>query len=124
MRLGKKAKYFALIVLALSFLTLSLANACMVPDWAPKAEECCAIPCKNVSSPDLAKSFCQISSQQGSLHGAPQLPSPAILAIDGLTLLTQSLKAPPGLFSSYIDSDHPIKQPHGDLIILHRTLLI
>ena len=124
MRLGKKAKYVALIVLALSFLTLSLANACMVPDWAPKAEECCVIPCKNVSSPDLAKSFCQISAQQGSLHGGPHLPSPAILVQDGLALIAHSFKAPPRLFLSRVDSDHPIKQPHGDLIILHRTLLI
>jgi hypothetical protein len=124
MQLGKKAKYVALIVLALSFLTLSLANACMVPDWAPKAEDCCAIPCQNVSSPDLAKSFCQLSTQQGSLHGGPQLPSPALLVEDGLALIAHSLKAPPRLFSSRIDSDRPIKQPHGDLVILHCTLLI
>lgn len=124
MLLGKKAKYFTLIVLAVSFLTLSLASACMVPDWAPKAEECCAIPCRNVSSPDLARSFCQLSAQQGSLHGGPQLPAPAILEHDGLALIAHSLKAPPPLFSPRIDSDRPIKQPHGDLIILHRTLLI
>ena len=109
----KKIKLLVLITLAASFLTLSLANACMVPDWAPKAEDCCAVPCRNVSSPELAKSFCQLSTQQGSLHGGPQLPSPALLAEDGLALLVQSLKAPPPIFSSRIDPDHPIKQPTG-----------
>lgn len=121
---GRKLKFLILLTLAVSFLTLSLANASMVPDWAPKAEDCCAIPCRNVTSPELARSFCHLSSQQGSLHGGPQLPAPAVLAEDGLTLIVQSLKAPPPIFSSRIDPDHPITQPHGDLFILHRTLLI
>ena len=121
---GKKAKWVILITLFLSFLTLSLATACMVPDWAPKAEDCCAIPCRNVSSPDLAKSLCQLSTQQGSLHGGPQLPAPALLAEDGLALIAHSLKVPPPLFSRPIDSNHPLKQPHGDLCILHRSLLL
>ncbi len=120
----KKIKLLILFTLAVSFLTLSLASACMVPDWAPKAEDCCAVPCRNVTSPELAKSFCQLSTQQGALHGGPQLPAPAILAEDGLALIVQSLKAPPPIFSSRIDSDHPIKQSHEDLFILHRTLLI
>lgn len=121
---GKKLKLLILFTLAVSFLTLSLASACMVPDWAPKAEDCCAVPCRNVSSPELVKSFCQLSTQQGSLHGGPQLPAPAVLSEDGLALIVQSLKAPPPIFSSRIDPDHPITQPHGDLFILHRTLLI
>lgn len=120
----KKIKLLILFTLAASFLTLSLASACMVPDWAPKAEDCCAVPCRNVSSPELAKSFCQLSTQQGSLHGGPQLPAPALLSEDGLTLIVQSLKAPPPVFLSRIDSDHLVKQPQGDLFILHRTLLI
>src|SRR5581483_9900943 len=120
----KKLKLLILFTLAVSFITLSLANACMVPDWAPKAEDCCAVPCRNVTSPELAKSFCQLSTQQGSLHGGPQLPAPALLAEDGLALIVQSLKAPPLIFLSQIDSDHPIKQCHGDLFILHRTILI
>lgn len=119
----KKFKLLILLTLAASFLTLSLASACMVPDWAPKAEDCCTVPCRNVSSPELARSFCHLSAQQGSLHGGPQLPAPAVLAEDGLALIVQSLKAPP-IFSSRIDPDHPITQPHGDLFIFHRTLLI
>ena len=91
---GRKLKFLILLTLAVSFLTLSLANACMVPDWAPKAEDCCTLPCRNVTSPELAKSFCHLS-QQGSLHGEPQLPAPAVLAEDGLALIVQSLKAPP-----------------------------
>lgn len=120
----KMVKLLILFTLAISFLTLTLASACMVPDWAPKAEDCCTIPCRNVTSPDLAKSFCQLSSQQGSLHGGPQLPAPAILVEDGLALIVQCLKDPPPVFSSIFDPDHPLQQPHGDLIILHRTLLI
>jgi len=120
----KKVKLLVLITLAASFLTLSLANACMVPDWAPKAEDCCTIPCRNVTSPDLAKSFCQLSSQQGSLHGGPQSLAPVVLVEDGLALIVHSLKAPPPVFSSILDSDHPLQQPHGDLFILHRTLLL
>ena len=120
----RKFKLLILMTLAASFLTLSLASACMVPDWAPKAEDCCAVPCRNVTSPELAKSFCQLSTQQGSLHGGPQLPAPALLAEDGLSLIVLSLKAPPPIFSSQIDSDRPIKQSRGDLFILHHTILI
>lgn len=121
---GKKTKLLILITLGLSFLTLSLANACMVPDWAPKADDCCTVPCRNVSSPELAKSFCHLSAQQRSLHAGPQLPPPAVLTEHGLALIAHSLKAPPPVFSSILDSDHPLQQPHGDLFILHRTLLL
>jgi hypothetical protein len=121
---NKKAKLLVLLTLAISVLTLSLASACMVPDWAPKAEDCCMLPCRNVSSPDLAKTFCHLSTQQRSMDAGPQLPPSAVLAEDGLTLITQSLKAPPLVSSSRIDSDHPIHQPPGDLVILHRALLI
>lgn len=122
---GKKAKLLIFIVLGLSFVTLSLASACMVPDWAPKADDCCVLPCKTVSSPELAKSYCDLSNQQRSLHAGPQLPAPAILVESSLNLIVQSLKAPPPGFSSYsLDPDQPIQQFQGDLCILHRTLLI
>lgn len=120
----KKIKLLILITLAASFLTLSLANACMVPDWAPKAEDCCVVPCRNVSSPDLAKSFCHLSAQQSSMHSGPQAPPPAILTEHVLALIAHSMKAPPPVFSCVLDSDHPLQQPHGDLFILHRTLLL
>ncbi|MCG3116996.1 MAG: hypothetical protein LLH30_15070 [Candidatus Manganitrophus sp. SA1] len=124
MRFHRKFKWLVLIILSLSFLTLSLASACMIPDWAPKADDCCAIPCRNVSSPELAKSFCHLSTQQRSLHAGPQLPAPAVLVEDGLALIAQSLKAPPPVFSSQFDPDCSLQQPHGDLYILHRTLLL
>jgi hypothetical protein len=121
---SKKAKLLILIVLGLSFITLSMASACMIPDWAPKADDCCVLPCKNVSSPELAKSFCHLSDQQRSLNAGPQLPQPAVLVEDGLALISHSLKAPPPLFPSQIDSNHFIQQPPGDLCILHRILLL
>lgn len=124
MRFHRKCKWLVLIILGLSFLTLSLASACMIPDWAPKADDCCAIPCRNVSSPELAKSFCHLSTQQRSLHAGPQLPAPAVLVEDGLALIAQSLKAPPPVFSSQFDLDCSSLQPQGDLYILHRTLLL
>lgn len=124
MFLGKKFKWLILITLGLSFLTLSLASACMIPDWAPKAEDCCAIPCRNVTSPELAKSFCHLSTQQRSLHAGPQLPTPAVLVEDGLALIAQSLKAPPIVFSSQFDLECSLQRPQGDLFILHRTLLL
>lgn len=124
MRLHRKFKWLVLIVLGLSFLTLSLASACMIPDWAPKADDCCAVPCRNVSSPELAKSFCHLSTQQRSLHAGPQLPAPAVLVEDGLALIAQSLKAPPPVFSSPVDSDHPLQQPSEELYLLNRTLLL
>ena len=124
MLFSKKATYITLIILAFSFLTLSLASACMVPDWAPKADDCCVLPCKTVSSPELAKSFCNLSDQQRSLHAGPQLHAPAILVEDGLALIARSCKTPPPVFSSLLNSDHPIQQPPGDLFILHRTLLL
>lgn len=124
MFLNKKTKWPILIVLGVSFLTLSLANACMAPEGAPKAADCCAVPCRNVSSPELAKSFCHLSAQQRSLHSGPQLPMPALLAEDGLALIADSLKAPPFVFSSRFNPDRPIRQSRGDLFILHRTLLL
>jgi hypothetical protein len=124
MLFGKKATYITLIILAFSFLTLSLASACMVPDWAPKADDCCVLPCKTVSSPELAKSYCDLSNQQRSLHAGPQLPAPAILVEDGLALIARSFKAPPPVFSSPVDSDHPLQQPPEDLYLLNRTLLL
>lgn len=124
MFLGKKFKWLILITLGLSFLTLSLASACMIPDWAPKAEDCCAIPCRNVTSPELAKSFCHLSTQQRSLHAGPQLPTPAVLVEDGLALIAESLKAPPPVFSSQFDLECSLQRPQGDLFILHRTLLL
>jgi hypothetical protein len=124
MLLSKKAKWVVLLTLGLSFLTLSLASACMIPDWAPKADDCCAVPCRNVSSPELAKSFCHLSTQQRSLHAGPQLPAPAVLVEDGLALIAQSLKSPPPVFSSQFDPNCPLQQPQGDLFILHRTLLL
>lgn len=124
MLFSKKATYITLIILAFSFLTLSLASACMVPDWAPKADDCCVLPCKTVSSPEMAKSFCNLSDQQRSLHAGPQLHAPAILVEDGLALIARSCKASPPVFSSVLNSDHPIQQPPGDLFILHRTLLL
>lgn len=124
MLFSKKATYITLIILAFSFLTLSLASACMIPDWAPKADDCCAVPCRNVSSPELAKSFCHLSTQQRSLHAGPQLPAPAVLVEDGLALIAKSLKAPPPVFSSPVDSDHPLQQPSEELYLLNRTLLL
>ncbi|NKE71140.1 hypothetical protein [Candidatus Manganitrophus noduliformans] len=124
MFLSKKARYITLIILAFSFLNLSLASACMVPDWAPKADDCCVLPCKTVTSPELAKSFCNLSDQQRSLHAGPQLYAPAILVEDGLALIARSCKAPPPVILSGIDSDQPLSQPRGDLFILHRTLLL
>jgi hypothetical protein len=124
MFLRKKAKYITLTILAFSFLTLSLASACMVPDWAPKADDCCVLPCKTVSSPEMAKSFCNLSDQQRSLHAGPQLHAPAILVEDGLALIARSLKAPPPVFSSSVNSDHPLQQPPEDLYLLNRTLLL
>lgn len=122
---NRKTKWLIILVLGFSFMTLSLASACMVPDWVPKADDCCVLPCKNVSSPELARSYCDLSNQQRSLHAGPQLPSPAVLVEDGLALIVQSLKAPPPpVFSSLLDSDHPIKQSQQDLCILHRTFLL
>ena len=93
-------------------------------DWAPKADDCCVLPCKTVSSPELAKSYCDLSNQQRSLHAGPQLPAPAILVEDGLALIAHSLKAPPPVFLSRFELDHSIQQPQEDLFILHRTLLL
>lgn len=121
---NKKTKWLILVTLGLSFLTLSLASACMVPDWAPKADDCCVLPCKTVSSPELAKSYCDLSNQQRSLHAGPQLPAPAILVEDGLSLIARSFKAPPPVFSSSVNSDHPLQQPPEDLYLLNRTLLL
>lgn len=124
MRFRQKFKWLVFIVLGLSFLTLSLASACLIPDWAPKADDCCTLPCRNVSSPELAKSFCHLSTQQRSLHAGPQLPAPAVLVEEGLALIASSLKAPPPVFSSQFDPDGPFQQPQGDLFILHRSLLL
>jgi hypothetical protein len=121
---NKKTKWLILVILGLSFLTLSLASACMVPDWAPKADDCCVLPCKTVTSPELAKSYCDLSNQQRSLHAGPQLPAPAILVEDGLALIARSFKAPPPVFSSSVNSDHPLQQPPEDLYLLNRTLLL
>lgn len=121
---SRKIKLWILVILGLSFLTLSLASACMVPDWAPKADDCCVLPCKTVSSPEMAKSFCNLSDQQRSLHAGPQLPAPAILVEDGLLLIARSFKAPPPVFSSSVNSDHPLQQPPEDLYLLNRTLLL
>lgn len=121
---SRKIKLLILVILGLSFLTLSLASACMVPDWAPKADDCCVLPCKTVSSPELAKSYCDLSNQQRSLHSGPQLPAPAVLVEDGLALIAHSLKAPPPVFLSRFELDHSIQQPQEDLFILHRTLLL
>lgn len=121
---SRKIKLLILVILGLSFLTLSLASACMVPDWAPKADDCCVLPCKTVTSPELAKSYCDLSNQQRSLHAGPQLPAPAILVEDGLSLIARSFKAPPPVFSSSVNSDHPLQQPPEDLYLLNRTLLL
>lgn len=121
---NKKAKWLILVISGLSFLTLSLASACMVPDWAPKADDCCVLPCKTVTSPELAKSYCDLSKQQRSLHAGPQLPAPAILVEDGLSLIARSFKAPPPVFSSSVNSDHPLQQPPENLYLLNRTLLL
>ncbi len=121
---SRKIKLWILVILGLSFLTLSLASACMVPDWAPKADDCCVLPCKTVSSPEMAKSFCNLSDQQRSLHAGPQLHAPAILVEDGLALIARSFKAPPPVFSSSVNSDHPLQQPPEDLYLLNRTLLL
>lgn len=119
-----KAKWLVFIILGVSFLTLSLANACMVPDWAPDAEDCCVLPCKTVSSPELAKSYCNLSDQQRSLHAGPQLASPSVLAEDGLALIAASINPPPPRFSPQYDSNYPKKKSSGDLSILHHVLLI
>lgn len=119
-----KAKWLVFIILGISFLTLSLANACMVPDWAPDAEDCCVLPCKTVSSPELAKSYCNLSGQQRSLHIGPQLPSTAVLVEDGLALIAASIKPPPPLFSPQSDSNYPSKESLQHLFILHHALLI
>lgn len=121
---SRKIKLWILVILGLSFLTLSLASACMVPDWAPKADDCCVLPCKTVSSPEMAKSFCNLSDQQRSLHAGPQLLAPAILVEDGLSLIARSFKAPPPVFSSSVNSDHPLQHPPEDLYLLNRTLLL
>lgn len=119
-----KSKWLVFIILGFSFLTLSLANACMVPDWAPDAEDCCVLPCKTVSSPELAKTYCNLSDQQRSLHAGPQLPPPAILVEDGLVLIAASIKPPPALFAPQCDLNYPRKESSQDLSILHHALLI
>lgn len=116
-------KWLVLIVLGLSFLTLSLASACMVPDGAPQAADCCVLPCKAVSSPEMAKSYCDLSNQQRSLHAGPQLHGSVILVEDGLSLIADSLKAPPS-FTSLRNLNTPQKSSHEDLCLLHRTFLI
>lgn len=119
-----KAKWLVFIILGLSFLTLSLANACMVPDWAPDAEDCCVLPCRTVSSPELAKSYCSLSDQQRSLHAGPQLASPAVLAEDGIALIAASIKPPPPLISPQYDLNYPKRKSSENLSILYHALLI
>ncbi|HLG22518.1 MAG TPA: hypothetical protein VI382_06855 [Candidatus Manganitrophaceae bacterium] len=123
MSFRRKSKWIVLAVLGLSFFTLSLANACMTPDAAPGAD-CCALPCRNVSSPELAKSYCHLSDQQRSLHAAPQIHPPALSAENTLSLIADSLKAPPLRALSSLDPNHPIQHRFGDLCILHRALLL
>ncbi|MFY9268502.1 MAG: hypothetical protein WAO55_02005 [Candidatus Manganitrophaceae bacterium] len=122
--LRRRIKPAIWIVLILSFLTLSLANACLIPEETKKGKDCCAPSCRTVSSPELAKSFCHLSDQQRSLHTEASFSIPLFPLEDALAFVTPALQVPLLSFVSFRDTGLSGIKQHDDLCILHRTLLL
>lgn len=127
MRSKKKIKWVVSVVLGLLFLTLPMADACMLEHLSlrhrPDLSHRDTMPCSTLPSSETAKHFCNLSDEHRSLHHVQSFCAPALLSENGLALIDYSLKALSPL-SGVFDLSLPQKHPSRALFILHRTLLV
>ena len=127
MRSKKKIKWVVSLVLGLLFLTLPMADACMLEHLSLRHRADLShrdtMPCNTLPSSETAEHFCNLSDEHRSLHPVQSFCAPALFSENGLALIAHSLKAV-SPFSGFFDPNLFQKHPSRALFILHRTLLV